>query len=80
MIVSAIMGLIIIATPAHDTLIRIALYSLVACALLDPQPVGVVRQPLHYMIGHILACKHALVLVDAPEVIIAHCPLSLDVS
>ena len=58
MIMSPIMSFIIIATPTHDALVSVALYSVVASALLDTEPVGMMLQALHYMIRHILSCKH----------------------
>lgn len=35
MIMSTIMSLIVIATPAHDAIVRVALYPPVACTFLD---------------------------------------------
>ena len=54
---AAVVCFVIVATPAHDALVSIALYSVVASAFLDAQPISVMCQALHYMIRNILPCN-----------------------
>ena len=68
-VVPPIMGLVVVAAPACDPLVCIALYALVACALLHAHEVLMALQPLNNVVWDVLACSAGDVVDDSGSLV-----------